>query len=339
MKRKKLDKKHIGIQFFTMMMSLIAFLILATFVGEITWIKDFQYFVILLSGIFSIFIGVLALLRYYTDRSRAKFLLLGFGFLGVGLLEVVKLIVDIGAFRNLFVYVPGEIYPFSSILSRSFLALLVFLSWAFIGTTKVKKKIKKKERLIIAIIVAVFTILLGLTSYLVLKQIILDPLWVVFVGIVTLMFYVLALVGYLLKKEWRYENLHFWIIYSISFLILSQIFFLPFLNLEYYNMINLSIWAKFFSYVVLLVGFLNSIYELYQREVEIQKELKKKNRLLEKTKQKVEDAYLVIREEKWELAEKEGKKKKSKKKGSKKKTTKKKSTKKTKTKKKKGKGK
>ena len=57
----------------------------------------------------------------------------------------------------------------------------------------------------------------------------------------------------------------------------------------------------------MLVGFLNSIYELYQKEVLIQQELERKNKLLDETKKKVEEAYLVIRKEKWDLVS--GKKK------------------------------
>mgnify|MGYP006876613339 FL=1 len=52
---------------------------------------------------------------------------------------------------------------------------------------------------------------------------------------------------------------------------------------------------------------MNSIYELYQKEVLIQQELERKNKLLDETKKKVEEAYLVIRKEKWDLVS--GKKK------------------------------
>ena len=54
----------------------------------------------------------------------------------------------------------------------------------------------------------------------------------------------------------------------------------------------------------MLFGFLASIRDLYVREIEEQKEL-------EFTKKKVEEAYLVIRKEKWDLVR--GEKKTSKK--------------------------
>ena len=73
-------------------------------------------------------------------------------------------------------------------------------------------------------------------------------------------------------------------------------------------MLNLSTLSKLISYVVLLIGFLQSIYEMYKREEEVQRELERKNYLLKMTKEKVEEAYMVLREEKWNIS-KTGKKK------------------------------
>jgi hypothetical protein len=315
MERKKLDRNHIGLQFLMMLISLLAFLVLAAFAGEIVWIKDFQYFVVLLSGVFAIFAGLIALLRYYTQKQSLTFLLLGIGFLAVGILDVVQLVIDIGNFRNLFTYTPGEIYPFSSILSRGFLSLVLFSSWIFGKREGTEKELKRDEKKIMLFVLGLFSLFGGVIAYMVFSNVFEDSLWVVIIGIITLLFTLLAFIGYMFNKDWQYDNFDFWLIFSISFLLLSQIFFLPFLNLEYYNMMNLSIWAKFFAYVALLVGFLNSIYELYQKEILIQQELEKKNKLLDETKKKVEEAYLVIRKEKWDLVE--GKKKEKTKKRSK----------------------
>lgn len=307
MEKQRLDRTHIGLQFLMMLLSLLAFLILTCFVGKIVWIKDFQYFIILISGILAVFIGVIALLRYYTQKQSLMFLFLGIGFLAVGLLDVIQLIIDIADFRTLFIYKAGEIYPFTSILSRGFLSIVMFLSWVLGSRNDSEMFDKKKEKNIMMIVVGVFLLFGGVVSYLILTNVLVETLWVMIVGIVTLMLLILSFMGYMFKKEWAYDNFDFWLIFAISFLLLSQVFFLPLLNLEYYNMVNLSIWAKFFGYVALLVGFLNSIYEMYQKELVIQKELEEKNKLLDETKKKVEDAYLVIRKEKWDLV---GKKKK-----------------------------
>ena len=301
MEKQRLDRSHIGLQFLMMLLSLLSFLVLTCFVGKIVWIKDFQYFVILISSILSVFVGVIALLRYYTQKKSLMFLFLGIGFLAVGLFDVIQLIVDIADFRTLFVYRAGEIYPLTSILSRGFLSILMFLSWLLGSKGTAENVDKKSERKVMLVIVGIFLLFGGVVSYLILSNILVETLWIMIVGIITLMLLILSFIGYMFKKEWIFDNFDFWLIYSISFLLLSQIFFLPLLNLEYYNMVNLSIWAKFFAYVALLVGFLNSIYEMYQNELFIQKELEEKNNLLDDTKKKVEEAYLVIRKEKWDL--------------------------------------
>jgi predicted histidine transporter YuiF (NhaC family) len=69
---------------------------------------------------------------------------------------------------------------------------------------------------------------------------------------------------------------------------------------------NLSVWARFFAYIGLLTGFLNSIYVMFRKEIEIQKELAEKNKQLDETKAKVEEAYLMLRQEKWDMARSKG---------------------------------
>ncbi len=133
-----------------------------------------------------------------------------------------------------------------------------------------------------------------------------ESLLVIIVGLASLMFLLLALLGYLLNKGWLYDDFNYWIIFLLSFLVLSQIFYLPFFNLEYSNMMNLSVWARFFAYIGLLVGFLNSIYGMFQKEIITQKELANKNKQLDETKAKVEEAYLMLREEKWSLVRSKG---------------------------------
>ena len=71
-------------------------------------------------------------------------------------------------------------------------------------------------------------------------------------------------------------------------------------------MMNLSVWARFFAYLGLLIGFLNSIYEMFQKEIATQKELEEKNKIIGETKSKVEEAYFLLREEKWSLARSKG---------------------------------
>jgi len=304
MKPKRLKEEHIDMQFLALLISVIAFLVFALFIGDIVWIKDFQYFIALISGVMAIFIGTLALLRYYTKKTNMNYLFLGGGFLGVGLIEILQTMVEVGDFQNLFTFTEGGSYPLSSALAKVFLASLFLISWFVIR--KKKGRGRKKELELMGIVCLTFVLFVATFIILLLRGVEVDSFIVVLIGLFSLLLYILSLLGYLFKKGWLYDDFNYWIIFTLSFLILSQIFYLPFLNLEYIHMINLSTWAHFIAYVGMLVGFLNSIYMMYQREKETQQELEEKNLLLDKTKAKVEEAYLTLREEKWELVNKKG---------------------------------
>ena len=46
--------------------------------------------------------------------------------------------------------------------------------------------------------------------------------------------------------------------------------------------------------------------QIIRKEIEIQKELAEKNKQLDETKAKVEEAYLMLRQEKWDMARSKG---------------------------------
>jgi hypothetical protein len=303
MKKTLLPKKHIELQFLALLFGVLSFLFLGYFAGEIVWIKDFQYFITLISGIFAIFIGILALVRFYTKKTNTNFLFIGIGFLGVGILDVLQVMLDVGSFESLFTYTPSGVYPLTTVISQLFLSLLLFVSW-FVGRDK--KKSKRRENMIMVVDIGIFVLFIGVMVYLAIYNPVSETLLVTILGLLALMFLTLTVLGYLFKKNWKYDNFDFWVLFCLVFAIVAQIFYLPFLNLEYGNMMNISVWARFFSYLGLLAGFLNSIYELYQREVEIQEELAQKNKLLKETKNKVEEAYMFLRKEKWDITKKKG---------------------------------
>lgn len=304
MKPKRLKEEHIDMQFLALLIAVLAFLIFALFIGDIIWIKDFQYFISFLSGIMALFIGTLALLRYYTKKTNLNFLFLGGGFVGVGLIEILQIMLEVEDFQKLFTFTESGSYPLSSALAKAFLATLFLISWFVIR--KRKGRGRKRELQLMGVVCLTFILFVATFIILLLRGVEVDSFTVVLIGLFSLLLYILSLLGYLFNKGWLYDDFHYWIIFTLSFLILSQIFYLPFLNIEYIHMINLSTWAHFIAYVGMLVGFLNSIYMMYQREKEIQQELEEKNLLLDKTKAKVEEAYLALREEKWELVNKKG---------------------------------
>lgn len=287
--------------------AMFLFLIFAYVSGNFSWMKGFQILVDLFASILALFIGVLAILRYYTKKSSINFLLLGLGFLSVSLLDGFHILSSLNVFSDLLSFNPSEMFPSSMVLSRFFLALVFFLSWVF--TQSEKREESGKDRVALTgFLIIVSTFIIVVTSFTKLFESFESYTFAISMQTISLMIYLITLIGYTIDEGMYYKSFDFWIQFSLVFSILSQIFFLPYLNLEYELMINLSTLAKLISYLVLLIGFLQSIYEMYKREEEAQKELERKNYLLKMTKEKVEEAYMVLRDEKWNISKK-GKKK------------------------------
>ncbi len=295
--KKTLSTEHTKTQFLVLLLTVASFLLFAIFVGRLKWITDFRSFIVLLSGIFAIFTGIISLLRYSTQKKSLQYFLLGIGFLGVGILDIVSLLMSIANFNDLFA-TTDSVYSLRTILSKTFLSLLLFSSF-FFGTYTGENQSKKSRVFGIFFIFLLFS---SLIVYLVFGQHFNEEYMAIILSVTGFIFLLVSLLGYFFRKDWKYEDIDFWVIFAISFFLLSQIFYIPFLNLEVEHMVNLSVLAQFFGYIALLFGFLNSIRELYLKEIENQKEI-------EYTKKKVEEAYMTLRNEKWNLiGTKKGKK-------------------------------
>lgn len=297
------DKKfEVNKKILLLLISVVAFLLFAYASGNLSWMQDILLFVELISVIFSIFIGILALVRYYTRRDRLNFLMIGIGFLFVGVLELVQLFSSVNTFQDLFTYSQDTIFPLTMVLSQGFLSILLFLSWF------VRKDIDnsdiKKERLIYLVILFLFVILIGVFLLLVNgMEDTQDYLPALIGGILSMLISTLSILGYFRSRTWVYDTFEYWLMFSLVFLLISSIFFLPLFNLEYDLLIKFSVFAKFLSYIFILVGFLVSIYEMYRREISYLEDLKYKNEQLLASKNAVEDAYMILREEKIKLRE------------------------------------
>lgn len=293
--KKELSSKHIKEQFLLLLVADASFLLFAVFIGDLKWFTDFRDFVLLISGIFAIFSGIISMLRYSAQKDSIQYFILGIGLVGVGILDIISLLMTLENFEALFSS-GDSIYSFRMIFSKCFLSFLLFFS-CFLEVDNIRMK-KKSFR-----ILGFFIFIILTASFLIYSKILggfTEEYMTISFSVLSLILLVVAGMGYLCKKNWKYENIDFWIIFSISFFILSQIFYIPFLNLETEYAVDLSVLAQFFGYVSMLFGFLASIRDLYVREIEEQKEL-------EFTKKKVEEAYLTLRKEKMSFVDEQKK--------------------------------
>lgn len=285
--------------------SIIVFLIFGYVAGSLRWAEDFQLILDLLAGILAFFIGTLALVRFYTKKNSFNYLLLGLGFVSVAVIDVFQILFALNLFSDLFLTNSSGVFPNTVVLSRFFLSLIFFFSWIVMREEYREKTMNEKLVFLgSSLILSVFVIALATFSNIFASF--QEYLFAIVVQTISMMIYFLTLVGYIRSKGLYFRNFDFWLIFSLTFGILSQIFFLPFLNIEYYLMLNLSTLAKFLSYMILLIGFLHSVYEMYKSEEKAQMELLRKNFILAETKKKVEEAYMILRQEKWEISKEKG---------------------------------
>ncbi len=304
---KEITKLKVKERELIILVSVFLFLLFAYLSGNFAWMKDFQRLVDLFASVFAFFIGILALVRFYTKKTYTNYLLLGLGFLTISVLDGFQLLLSFEGFSEFLSVNTSEMFPSSIVLSRVFLSLIFFFSWILMKEEKIVKSFKEKAAFasllfsvsLFTIVVSTFTNFFeGFESY----------TFAIAMQTIALMVYLITLLGYTQSKGMYKRNFDFWIVFSLTFSILAQIFFLPYLNIEYELMLNLSTLAKFFSYTILMIGFLSSIYEMYKSEERAQNELKRKNMLLTLTKKKVEEAYMILREEKWKISKEQKKK-------------------------------
>jgi uncharacterized membrane protein YhaH (DUF805 family) len=260
MKRKKLDPVHVFLQFLMLSLSLISFILFAYLVDENIWIESLQEKILAISAFFSFCISVISLKIYLKRREKREFLLTAGGFLISALLNSSFLFFNLQNRISFFSYRLGGEYNILILSSKLILAITFFSIW-LLGEKNIKGRENRAEELvkrilIVFILMVFFFFILFLSSNALLDR----NYFVLILLSIVLMLLLLSFVGQIFLKEWKYRDFSFWIIFSINFLIISEILFFPFLDISEYSLSNLSIIAKLFGQIALLFGLVNKIY-------------------------------------------------------------------------------
>jgi len=77
-----------------------------------------------------------------------------------------------------------------------------------------------------------------------------------------LIFILLALFIFLfVKKDWKYDNLTFWEIFSISLFVFAKLFLVSSFLFVDVKLVEFSYLVELFGYVAILIGAINEVYE------------------------------------------------------------------------------
>ena len=230
----------------------------------------------------ALIVGIVALVRYYA-RSHNMILFLGVGFIGTALLDGYHAIVTSSAVQPFLPSQDFSLIPWSWNASRTFLALLMFLSWlAWRRELKLGEEGRIGSKWIYAGTAALTLLAFTFFAFVPLGAAYFPNL--VFgrpEEFVAAVFFALALRGYLSKGLWRDDPLDHWIVNSLIVGVLCQAMFMPRSYALFDGMFDAAHLLKIVSYVMVLIGLLADIHLTWGRERVLQRVLQDANRHLE----------------------------------------------------------
>lgn len=242
----------------------------------------------------ALFIGALSLVRYYTEKSN-KFLLFGVGFLATALLDGYHGLMSSFAFDYLFPSSPSTMIYWSWLVSRTFLAIMVVLSWYF----SYRQKMQGKDGEVSDIDVYTWSVIFTFLPFFLLAffefplpythAYFLNQGYEIIPGII----FLFALVVYLKKGYWKEDAFDSWVIVSIIFATATQLLFMANSQFTFDALFYAAYMSKLVSYLAILIGLIASIYEVFL-ELEASKiELEESNKKLQKLNV-MKDEFLAV---------------------------------------------
>ncbi len=205
--------------------------------------------------ILAIMVGIKSLMRYYA-RKNNTFLFIGTGFIGTGLLDGYHAIVTSAFFPAIFPSSPPSLIPWSSLASRMFLSVFLYLSYmAWRREEQLGEAGKVSERSIyLAATVLTLACFLFFALYPLPKAYFPELTFHRPEEFVPAFFFVLAIAGYLRKGAWKNNIFEHWLIHSLIVGLVGQAVFMS-LSGQLFDMeFDMAHLLKKVSYICVLTG-------------------------------------------------------------------------------------
>ena len=228
-----------------------------------------------IATMFAFVVGVSSLARYYTSKSQT-FLLIGVGFIGAAFLDSYHVVVTSTFLVNAIPSMPTPLITWSGTASRTYLSLFMLLSWAvwrFDGVQIRFGKIRDYEMFLgvfafIAIILAVVTLAPLPRTY--------------FSGffihrpeeLIPAVFFLLALVGYIRKKHWKFDDLEHWIVIFLLVSVITQVGFISLSGHMFDPRSDFAHGLKITCYLAVMTGLFIDYFHFFKRLTYQEEELK-----------------------------------------------------------------
>jgi len=212
-------------------------------------------------------VGTLALVRYYS-RTENIYLFVGIGFLGAGLLDAHHAITTSDYLQFQMLNGLSSLIPWSWIASRQFLAVLLFLSWAFwLKGRYFNKEIPIRPATLYGGACVFIASCFLLFAFAPLPQAFYPNLFFSRPEeFVPALFFGLALLGYLNKGQWKVNNFEHWLVLSLIVAFFGQVGFMSHSNTLFDYNFDITHVLKIVSYLLVFSGLTVSMKTAFQRE-------------------------------------------------------------------------
>jgi len=235
---------------------------------------------------FALIVGVTTLIRYHTRPNNTQ-LFIGVAFVGTGVFDAYHAFLSSGYFVQWFPSAPAELAAWSWTTSRLFLSVLLLASLAAsrreekLGEAgRIEARRLYDEALLLAVVCLAFFLFVPLP----------DAYWPDLpvprpqsLGLAVV--FLLTLVGFLRKDDWRREPFEHWLILALIVSVGSEALFDTFSAAPFDLMSGASHVLKIVAYSCVLTGTAASSYALFWRVEEAGNELADTNLELEEARE------------------------------------------------------
>ena len=252
--------------------------------------------------VLALVVGGLALIRFYSKKDK-RFLLIGAGFIGAGMLDACHVVLSAPGFSDYSVSPPASLVPWSGIASRLCLSVLLWLRSVRWTRKLARDGLGHVPEALAYFLVAVWTFAcaflfllkplpLGYTSF---------PVFHRPQDLLPALFFFFALLGSLRRGKWRTDAFEHWLVISIIVSIAHSVCLSTSARL-YDPMYIGSHVLKVVSYACVLAGLGISMYQLFvaeetivaERTEELQKEIAERKRAQELSQSVIEALPILI---------------------------------------------
>jgi len=220
----------------------------------------------------ALIVGAMALVRYYSAPDN-KYLIIGSGFIGTGLLDGYHTVVTSTYFQTFMPSDMPSLIPWSWVASRLFLAIILYVSWwiwKWESSHPAEKKLIRPYT--VYTWVGMSTVLCFLFFMLVELPVAYYSHWLLHrpEELIPGLFFLLALTGYISKGEWKRSSFEHWLVLCLLINAIGEVLVMPNSAKLFDAEFDMAHFLKDISYICALIGLLTSMFHSFKKlEIEM----------------------------------------------------------------------